>query len=163
MKDRVLQIRRPNESAPRPYDDSMVPGIAVEDFDDQVKWSIFEDNFPWVPQTIDLKPKKTGISEKLDLSVRTRNNHIAVEFTGFLKINESGECTITVDSDSGAIFRLHDAVVVDNESVINGTRQTQGKILLQKGVHPYSLTYSRRSSGKPALDFSLYYELGKTD
>jgi arylsulfatase A-like enzyme len=154
MKDRVLQIRRPNESAPRPYDDSMVPGIAVEDFDDQVKWSIFEDNFPWVPQTIDLKPKKTGISEKVDLSVRTRNNHIAVEFTGFLKINESGECTITVDSDSGAIFRLHDAVVVDNESVINGTRQTQGKILLQKGVHPYSLTYSRRSSGKPALDFS---------
>ncbi|MDA0349160.1 MAG: sulfatase-like hydrolase/transferase [Verrucomicrobia bacterium] len=154
MKDRVLQIRRSNESAPRPYDDAMVPGIAVGNFDDQVKWSVYEGSFPWVPQTVDLKPSKTGTSTKVDLGVRTRDKDIAVEFTGYLKINESGEYTITVDSDSGAIFRLHDAVVVDNESVINGIRETSGKILLEKGVHPYTLRYSRKSGGKPALNFS---------
>ena len=103
---------------------------------------------------MDLKPSKTGTSTKVDLGVRTRDKDIAVEFTGYLKINESGEYTITVDSDSGAIFRLHDAVVVDNESVINGIRETSGKILLEKGVHPYTLRYSRKSGGKPALNFS---------
>jgi hypothetical protein len=154
MKDRVLQIRRPNESAPRPYDDAMVPGIAVDRFDDRVMWSVYEGNFPWVPQTVNLHPSKIGISTKVDLGVRTRDEDIAVEFKGYLKISESGQYAFTVDSDSGAIFRLHDAVVVDNESVISGARETSGNILLEKGVHPYTLTYSRRAGGKPALKFS---------
>jgi hypothetical protein len=154
MKDRVLQVRRPNDSAPRPYDNEFVPGIEMKHFDGQVSWSIFEGNFPWVPQTFGLKPTKTGKSSKVDTKVLPRNRNVVAEFNGFAKIDSDGEYTFKVDSDGGAILRVHDAVVVDNESVIDGKRTTEGRILLKKGIHPYRLTYLRGKKGKAKLEFS---------
>ncbi|MCZ6672058.1 MAG: sulfatase-like hydrolase/transferase [Verrucomicrobia bacterium] len=154
MKDRVLQMRRPNKSAPRPYDDAYVPGVDPALQDRKVSWAVYQGNFPWVPQTFDLKPVKRGTSQKVDLNVLTRDYNVVVEYKGFATIRTSGEYTFQADSDGGAILRVHDAVVVDNESVIDGKRQTKGKILLQKGVHPYTLTYLRGTEGKAKLKFS---------
>ena len=71
-----------------------------------------------------------------------------------LTIEALGEYKFNVESDGGAILRLHDAVVVDNESVPNGIRATQGKALLEKGTHPYTLTYLRGSEQIAKLSFS---------
>ncbi|MBK1878936.1 sulfatase-like hydrolase/transferase [Pelagicoccus mobilis] len=153
MKDRVLQLRRPNPTAKRPYDGELVPGIDAKAYDSKVSWSVYEGEFPWVPQTVGLKPVKEGSSKAVDLKVRTRKNDVVIEYKGFVKVAESGNYEFTVDSDTGAILRLHDAVVVDNESVLDGERATSGEILLEAGVHPYTLTYQRGSEGKPRLEF----------
>lgn len=154
MKDRVLQIRMPSREAPRPYDKAPVPGITVDEFDNQIQWSVYEGDFPWVPQTMDLTPVKTGSSREIDLGIRTTDDNIVVEFKGYLNIAKTGMHTFNVDSDSGAILRVHDAVVVDNESMIEGKRVTKGNILLEKGVHPFTLTYWRTDQGKPSLKFT---------
>lgn len=154
MKDRVLQIRMPEKSAPRPYDKAPVPGIKTGEFNGHIQWSVYEGDFPWVPQTVDLTPVKTGASKEIDLGVRTRDDAIVVEYKGYLNIATTGTYTFNVNSDSGAILRVHEAVVVDNESVIEGKRVTKGNMLLEKGIHPFTLTYWRTDQGKPSLKFT---------
>lgn len=154
MKDRVLRIRRPNASAPRPYDREYVPAVAPELVSKGVTWRVFEGEFPWVPQTYDLQPVKEGHSKQVEVNVLTRDFGVIAEFTGFASIQAPGEYRFQVESDGGAILRVHDAVVVDNESVIDGQRQTEGKIRLQQGHHPYTLTYRRGTEGKAKLKFS---------
>src|SRR5690606_10088867 len=49
MKNKVLQWRRPNESAARPYDNTPVPGVEVEDVKSGLSYSMFELSSPWTP------------------------------------------------------------------------------------------------------------------
>jgi len=49
MKDRVLQSRRPNSSAARPYDNEMVPDVAAVKTIPGVNWKSFNGDFKWVP------------------------------------------------------------------------------------------------------------------
>src|ERR1051325_11414813 len=50
MKDRVLQLRRPDSSAPRPYDNEMVPRINVSPVTSGIEWKAYTNSFPWVPE-----------------------------------------------------------------------------------------------------------------
>jgi uncharacterized sulfatase len=152
MKDRVLQIRRPNESAPRPYDAAPVPAISKGSKSSDITWKAFEGDFPWVPQTADLNPANSGQSNKVDAGVSA--SATVIEYRGTIEAKETGEQTFTVDSHGGAILRLHNAVVVDNESVVDGERETKGTIILEKGFHPFTLTYRVGSINSPSLSFS---------
>ncbi len=152
MKDRVLQIRMPNESAPRPYDNEPVPALVNAPKDNRVHWAAYSGDFPWVPQTFGLTPVAEGNSGKVDAKVAI--NASVIEYHGIIEAKATGAHIFTVDSDGGAILRVHDAVVVDNESVIDGKRATQGSILLEKGFHPFTLTYRTGESGKPSLTFA---------
>lgn len=154
MKDRVLQIRRPSESAPRPYDNAPIPGIETDRNIKRVGWKIYQGPYNWVPQTFGLEAAKSGSSTNIDVSKLDIEKGGAAEFKGFVSIETTGEYQFKVESDGGAILRLHDTVVVDNESVANGIRATQGKVLLEKGTHPYTLTYLRGSEQKAKLSFS---------
>lgn len=152
MKDRVLQIRRPNESAPRPYDNEPVPALDKEQKDSKVHWTAYTGKFPWVPQTVDLKPTQRGVSRKVDPNVA--GDAAVIEYKGIIEARETKPYTFTVDSDGGAILRIHDAVVVDNESVIDGKRAMKGSIHLEKGLHPFTLTYRVGNPDNPSLKFS---------
>ncbi|HHH75860.1 MAG TPA: sulfatase, partial [Phycisphaerae bacterium] len=154
MKDKVLRIRRPSPTVPRPYDGEYVPGINPDAYDPKVRWSLYEGEFPWLPQTDGLRPVKQGVALEVDLSNRTRDHNFVIEYNGYIQVEESAEYIFKVNADTAAILRIHDAVVVDNESEIEGVRKTEGTILLQAGIHPYSLVYRSGNSGKPTLLFS---------
>ncbi|MBT6378641.1 MAG: hypothetical protein HOJ89_00330, partial [Opitutales bacterium] len=115
---------------------------------------IYQGPFNWVPQTFGLEAAKSGSSANIDVSKLDIEKGGGAEFNGFVTIETAGEYQFNVESDGGAILRLHDTVVVDNESVANGIRATQGKALLEKGTHPYTLTYLRGSEQKAKLSFS---------
>jgi len=154
MKDRVLRIRRPSEGAPRPYDNAPIPGIDTVRDVNRVEWKTYQGPFNWVPQTFGLEIANGGSSSNIDVSKLDIEKGAAAEFKGFVTIQALGEYQFNIESDGGAILRLHDAVVVDNESVTNGIRATQGKALLEKGTHPYTLTYLRGSEQIAKLSFS---------
>jgi uncharacterized sulfatase len=154
MKDRVLRIRQPSESAPRPYDNAPIPGIDTVPNINRIEWKTYQGPFNWVPQTFGLKIAKGGSSPNIDVSKLDIEKGGVAEFKGFVTIEALGEYQFNVESDGGAILRLHDTVVVDNESVASGIRATQGKALLEKGTHPYTLTYLRGSEQIAKLSFS---------
>jgi len=141
MKDRVLQVRRPNPSAPRPYDFEFVPsagGVAVTN--GLINFAAYEGAWPWVPDAAMLTAVSTGRMAGLDLSVRTRSTNVAIEFTGFIRIRANGDYHFFLTSDSGAILRLHDATVIDDDFNHTGA-ESSATIRLKAGLHPFRLTY----------------------
>ncbi len=61
MKDTVLRVRRPDASAPRPYDDEPVPAAHPANTAAGVLWRAIEQPLPWVANLNGLKPSATGV------------------------------------------------------------------------------------------------------
>ena len=154
MKTMVLQVRRPDESAPRPYDDEFVPADPVRPVAHGVSWQAYEGDYPWVPDLETLKSVASGTATRPDLSQRTRDNNIGMLFTGFLNVPRDGDYTFYLAADTGALLRIHDATVIDADFGYGGGREAGGGIRLRAGPHAFRLYYARGSRGKPALKFS---------
>lgn len=145
MKDRVLQMRRPNDTTPRPYDDDFVPpSRPVSATNGLVDYRVFAGNWPWVPDAAMLADGSAGRVAGLSLDVRPRETNYAVEFTGYISVPTNGNYTFFLDDDSGAVFRLHEATVIDDDFT-HANAEASGSILLQAGLHAFRLTYLHRT------------------
>lgn len=152
MKDKVLQSRRPDTSAPRPYDNELIPAIKVNDLKSGVNWEFFSGDFPWVPNVSLMKPEKSGLTKTINLNFMPNKWVGAIVFDGYLAIPQDGEYSFSLTSDTGAFLRIHDCNVIDMDyGYIPGTTG-KGKILLKKGLHPFKLSYLHKTN-KPMLQF----------
>ncbi len=154
MKAATLQVRRPNTSALRPYDNEWIPALAAMPVSSGVEWKAFEGDYPWVPDFETLQPAAGGTAERPDLAKRTRDNNIGLLFSGCLRIPKDGDYTFYLEADSGALLRIHDATVIDADFGYVAGQEASGAIKLQAGLHPFRLFYARRASGRPALQLS---------
>jgi arylsulfatase A-like enzyme len=153
MKDRVLRLRLPNASAPRPYDHELVPAVTVKAVPG-VNWKAFEGEYPWVPELSGIKPKASGSSPRPDLLSRSRDNDIAMMFTGYLDIPQDGAYSLYLGADTRAVMRLHEMTVIDADSDYTAGSEREVKLQLRAGKHPFTIYYSRRGNGAPALSLS---------
>lgn len=155
MKDRVLQLRRPDSSAARPYDEAPVPAIdAPGHLEQGLNYRVFETRTPWTPNVRTLGPDTEsgqGTSAGLDLSVRSRDEHVVIAYNGLLDVPETGEYTFTLQTDRGAVFRIHEATVIDADRGYTPGNEVSATIRLEEGSHPVQLTYAREDQGTPAL------------
>jgi arylsulfatase A-like enzyme len=155
MKDRVLQLRRPDSSAPRPYDDELVPAVSVSPVTQGVEWSACEEMFPWVPELATLTPLSSGMTNCPTLAVRPRDNDIGLLFTGYIVAPTNGDYTFYLSADTGALLRIHDATVIDADYGYSAGTEISGEIKLQAGLHPFRLYYARQiAPPPPELNFS---------
>lgn len=154
MQQLVLQVRRPNRDAPRPYDRELVPAVAAGNALAGVAWQAYEGEYPWVPDLETLEPVASGFAPRPDLARRSRDNNIGLLFRGYLEIPQDGNYTFYLSADTGALLRIHDATVVDADFGYRGGQTVSGAIRLQAGLHPFRLYYARRGQGRPALDFA---------
>lgn len=154
MKDRVLQVRRPDTSAGRPYDDTPVPALDdPEDLTPGLRYRVFEAATPWVPDvsTLEESPVQSGITEGFDLGMRTRDDHVVVEYSGLLEVPESGVYTFTLQTDRGAVLRIHDATVIDADKEYDPGSAVTSDIRLEEGYHPVQLVYVGAEEEMPVL------------
>jgi arylsulfatase A-like enzyme len=152
MKDRVLQLRRPDASAPRPYDAEFVPAAgAVAVTNGLINYAIYEGVWPWVPDVAMLTPISTGRVAGVTLSIRTRDTNYVAAFSGYIGTTNDGDYTFYLNTDAGAIFRVHDATVIDDDFTHTNV-EVSGTIKLKAGLHPFRLIY-RHGIGTNQLDF----------
>ncbi len=153
MKDRVLQLRRPNSTASRPYDDEVVPGasLSVSFTNGLAEYAVFEGAWPWLPDFAPMTPSATGTVAGVDLSIAPSTNQYGVLFSGYLDIQTAGDYTFYLTSDEGANLRIHDALVIDDDYLHTGA-ETSGSIKLAAGKHPFRLSY-RHDGGSETLSF----------
>jgi hypothetical protein len=154
MKDRVLQLRRPDASAPRPYDNELVPAVSPSPVTPGVEWKAYTQAFPWVPELTALPSTSGGTTNLPTLAVRPRDNEIGLLFTGYVVAPADGDYTFFLSADTGALLRLHEATVIDADYGYVGGTEVSGTIKLKAGLHPFRLYYARRAAGTPALSFS---------
>jgi arylsulfatase A-like enzyme len=155
MKTRVLQLRRPNSSAARPYDDALVPALeTVPALSAGLQYRAFEAATPWTPAIASLsqEPAKTGISNGLDLGVQTRDHDVVMEYSGLLEVPQSGAYTFTLQTGQRAVMRLHDALLFDADREYTAGTVLSSTVFLEKGFHPLQLVYAHGQEGVPALE-----------
>ena len=149
-----LQARRPNDSAPRPYDNELVPASPVVPVKDGVRWQAYEGTFPWVPDFAILPAVAAGTADSPRLDKLPRKQDAGLYFTGYLQIPADGNYTFSLETDSGVVLRIHDATVIDADFDQPDHNAKSGSIRLQAGLHPFRLYYARSSQDAPLLKLS---------
>jgi arylsulfatase A-like enzyme len=157
FKARVLQVRKPNPSAERPYDEALVPSVASPPSSEPgLTWSLFQGEWPWMPDFRTLAPAKTGESQQIELTMASADRPFGVSFNGYFVAPHDGEYTFTVDSDTGAMLLLHDIRVID-EPMKKSAGKFSVSVRLKAGWHPLRLLY-RHAAGEARLEFTCQRE-----
>jgi arylsulfatase A-like enzyme len=154
MKAMVLQVRRPNETAERPYDKALVPAVSPAAAANGLEWKAYEGHYPWVPDLERLQPVASGTASQPDLGKRTRDNDIGLLFSGYLSIPQDGDYTFYLRADTGALLRIHNATVIDADCGYTCGEEVSGSMRLKAGLHPFRLYYARGTKGTPSLNLS---------
>lgn len=152
MKAGALQMRIPNPTAPRPYDDALIPALEVTTDVMGYSYKIYNGDFQWVPDVSWLKPLKTGRTENISADVLAKGN--VVEFIGFIDIPDDGEYSFTVNANGKASLRIHKALVVDADYGYEPGTDKTGELKLKAGKHPLTLTYLKDKNKKSLIKFS---------
>jgi arylsulfatase A-like enzyme len=154
MKARVLQLRVPNASAPRPYDKAPVPAVTIAPGGAQgLTWSLFTGEWPWIPDFRTLKPMRRGETKTIDLAMAAGSGAFGAAFEGYFYAAEAGEYNFTLENDTGAMLFLHDIRVIE-EPLKNAAGRFAGSVRLSGGWHPMRLYYRHAGRGRPRLDLA---------
>lgn len=155
MRKMVLQMRRPDTDAPRPYDQELVPASEPGAVVAGVEWRAFEGDFPWVPQFETLTPVASGTASQPDLKNLPTKKNGGLFFTGYLKIPQDGDYTFYLTADSCALLRIHEATVIDADYGYTGGKEMSGSIRLQAGLHPFRFYYARKPDATGAAQMNF--------
>jgi hypothetical protein len=99
-----------------------------------------EGDFRQIPDFTKLKAKATGVTTHPRLDLPGREDGVGRRFTGFLNAPTDGEYALYSRSDDGSRLYIGGKVLVDNDA-IQGAVEKSGTILLQKGLHAFTLDY----------------------
>jgi len=158
MKDKVLQVHRPDAEAPRPYDKDAIPTDKnVKAASPGLSWSFYKGKFPWVIKPAGLMPDKKGISNDL----KTPFNSGVTLFTGYIKIPADGQYTFSLAVNGRAFMRLHEATLIDEDYGYTSGENRQQTVNLKAGLHAISIYYLP-GQAKPEIKLSCADANGKT-
>jgi hypothetical protein len=153
LHDWVLQLRRPDSSAKRPYDREMLPAIDLLPTTNKRKgvvWMRYSKPTPWLAEINHLSPQTHGISDQINIPSGKKGDSFL--WKGYLRVEEDGEYTFTVPANTTGLLRIHRAAVIDC-GFKPIPEEVSGSILLTKGLHSFRF-YWRKSSDSPRLEIS---------
>ncbi|TWT66204.1 sulfatase-like hydrolase/transferase [Allorhodopirellula solitaria] len=151
MHDQVLRMRRPNESAKRPYDDEPVPAVSDSGSKSGVAWQVYEANSPWLARLDDLSAKDSGEAKSIEDCPQIQPNESQL-ITALIEVPTDGKYTFSLPAGVTAVLRLHDATVLD-AGFAASQEQLDGEISLAAGKHPLRL-YWQGSGAVPQVGLS---------
>lgn len=135
MKETVLRLRMPDSTAPRPYDEELIPAVReATGLRERGLWrSEFDVQTPWIPSTDRLIPVKRGTMAVPYSPVSSENN--LVEYSGFIEAPEAGLYHFKIHTPDQAIVRIHEALVIDHDYNSGGGTEKTGRVYLEQGLH----------------------------
>ena len=123
-------------SAQRPYDEEAVPAVTLADAARGLRWRAYSGDFPWVPKLSYARPDRKGVSEGFDLDTVDLPVKGAVIFEGYIRIPMTGEYAFSLKTTSGAVMRIHNAIVIDADYAYKSGRVVTASVRLEAGFHP---------------------------
>ncbi|WP_335964774.1 sulfatase-like hydrolase/transferase [Galbibacter sp. PAP.153] len=149
MKSKVLQSRRPDHEAKRPYDGIIVPSVKLKNIKKGIQYTSYKKTTSWIPDVRVIKNQQlaNGVQKALNITNIVKGDSMVVSYKGYLHAPTSGEYTFSLQADSNSILRIHNAKVIDME---DREAPLEAKIMLEKGYHPLNLIYAH-NKGEPSL------------
>ena len=102
-------------------------------------------------------PSAEGTAKNFDLSVRKRDYGYGLRFIGYIKIPVTGMYKFYDTSASGSDLFIGQDLVVDNAGK-HDIQAGTGKIALEKGFHPITVTYFMRQEKGSEMRLSIKLE-----
>ncbi|MEC5164492.1 arylsulfatase A-like enzyme [Flavobacterium sp. PL11] len=152
MKSSVLQLRRADTAAIRPYDKALIPAVVVKGkFYQGVSQQFFEGDFPWVVSEKELKSTVQKFTKSIsDTSKNTKKGMFL--YTTFVKVPTDGKYNFSMQTSSRAFVRLHEANLFDADFGYHSGTELNEEIYLKAGYHPISVYLLKKSESAETID-----------
>ncbi|OAQ37881.1 hypothetical protein A5893_16855 [Pedobacter psychrophilus] len=152
MKDKILQMRKPDEEAERPYDEAFVPAVDIKKAKKGLVKKAFAVNEHWIPQTALLKPiAKTKVAAP-NATIEKGN---LVVFEGYINVPTDGQYTFYLSTGSKAFLRIHDISVIDEDFNYTAGEEKTAVMKLKAGLHPIKLHHFKLSNSTGTTQLKL--------
>jgi hypothetical protein len=73
-------------------------------------------------------------------------------FEGYLRVPKDGEYSFYLTTDTGALLRIHDALVIDEDFGYESGSERSATMHLKAGLHPIKVWYMATPGGKSFVD-----------
>ncbi|WP_282038097.1 family 20 glycosylhydrolase [Saccharicrinis aurantiacus] len=83
---------------------------------------------------------KSGLMQGIGIADAAPDKFFAQEVSGFIKVPVSGIYTFKLTSADGSILSIHDREIINNDG-FTYARSREGRIQLEKGLHPFVIKY----------------------
>jgi arylsulfatase A-like enzyme len=152
FKEKVLQNRISNLSAPRPYDDAEIPAVAIKNLKNGVNLSVYKNIYTWIPQVTSLKPVKNETLKSINIDKGEIGENCIKVYKAYLKIPSDGEYTFYLNSSNKAFVKLHGINIIDADFNFKTVKDNVSKINLKAGLHPIEIYYVSDLIGEKVLN-----------
>ncbi|WP_073231601.1 sulfatase-like hydrolase/transferase [Pedobacter caeni] len=156
MKEKVLQGRRVDAEAPRPYDQAAVPASKVSKaISPGLSWQFFKGNFSYVVSEKGRTAEKKGASKLLNPAALTAPEGMVL-YKAYFKAPQDGTYTFSLQTKGKAYVRLHEAELLDADFGYASGKEIFTTVRLKAGYHPVKI-YALQKAGK-ANELMLKYK-----
>ncbi len=121
---------------------------SVENLKPGLKYSYYEGVWDSVPDLSSMVPKKTGITENLDLKFALKKDSFAVKFEGYLHITKKDMYYIWDTSDDGSKVYLNNQLFLNNNGLHSADNPVVKLVPLNPGYYPVRIDYFERTGGE---------------
>jgi hypothetical protein len=127
--------------APEPAADvaSPAPGLSVEYYETEERWSRLPDFGALVPAAV-------TTSGRVRHALGQRDEYFGLRFRGYLRVPQTGVYAFHLTSDDGSRLYIGGTQIVDNDG-IHGATEKSGYAALEAGLHAIELVFFQRAGG----------------
>ena len=133
---------------------------SVENLKPGLKYSYYEGVWDSVPDFSKLTPKKTGITENIDLNFALKKDSFGTQLEGYLHITKKDLYFLWVVSDDGAKVYLNNQLLFNNDGLHSADNPIVKEIPLNPGYYPIKIDYFERTGSEVV---TLGWVTGKKD
>lgn len=112
-----------------------------------VRYDYYEGVFPRVADIPGGKRAEAGIMPEVSIADAPQEDHFGYVFEGLIRIPRRGVWEFMTKSDDGSVLWIAGRKVVDNDGSHASVSAT-GRIALEEGVYPYTLSYFEDYEGQ---------------
>lgn len=171
--ERFTQLRLPDSSAPRPYDqEPIAPVVPPNNLKQGLRASFFQGHFDWIPVVDGLISKQNSITKTFDKEFKNGLEGI-IAYEGYLKVPADGEYTFYLKSSRKALFKIFNLNILDADYGYLPNTEIKKTVRLKRGFYPFkfysqnglntkvSLQWHRDGLDKEIIPLQYFYFLKK--
>ena len=115
-----------------------------------LKYTVYEGDWEKRPDLNTLTAVKTGKVYQLKVdNLKSREDHFAIIFEGFIDIPHDGEYTFYSIANDGSLLYIDETIIVDNAGY--SEKKQSGKVVLNAGKHALKVLYFE-NTGSETID-----------
>jgi predicted alpha/beta superfamily hydrolase len=110
-----------------------------------LKYSYYEGVWDSLPDFSQLTPKKSGITENLDLKFALKKDSFAVQFEGYIHITKKDLYDLWIVSDDGSKLYFNNELLLENDGLHSADKPVVKLVPLNPGYYPILIQFFERA------------------